>query len=111
MASSEQDHDVQDDARGGHTPLSDDLEAQQRGEPQAEHGGHGTSLAAWVACGGVILGALVVSLALIFGSTALAVAGGALIVVMALMWPVLSRAGYGEKSANREVSGGPRAVR
>lgn len=94
-----------------HDPQQDDLQAQQRGEPQAEHGGHGTSVAAWVACLGVIVGATVVAFGLIFGSTTVAVVGAVLIVGMALMGPVLSRAGLGEKSANREASGGPRAVR
>lgn len=102
-------HDPQHESQDG--TQHDGLEGQQRGEPTAEHGGHGTSVAAWVACLGVIAGATVVAFGIIFASVTVSVIGAVLIVVMALMGPVLSRAGFGEKSTNREASGGPRAVR
>lgn len=90
------------------TDADSKLEAEQHGEG---HGGHGTSIAAWVACGGVILGSFVTALAMILGSVTFSVLGGAVIVVAALCAPVLSRLGYGEKSDNREITGGPRGVR
>ncbi|MFC5382423.1 HGxxPAAW family protein [Aquipuribacter nitratireducens] len=73
--------------------------------------GHGTSVAAWTATGGVMLGSLVVALAMIFYSPVFIVIGAVVAVLAALAGPVLSRAGLGEHSPNREFTGGPRAVR
>lgn len=78
---------------------------------QVAHGGHGTSVAAWTATGGVTLGAFVVCLFMIFYSLPMIIVGAGIIVLAALAGPVLARAGYGESNPNREYTGGPRAVR
>lgn len=78
---------------------------------QVAHGGHGTSTAAWAVTGGVCLGALVVSVAMIFMWVPVIVLGAVIIVLAAISGPVLARAGYGATPANREFTGGPRAVR
>lgn len=88
-----------------------DTDAGAHGDGQVVHGGHGTSVAAWVATGGVSLGALVVAISMIFWSLPWIVVGAVVIVLAALAGPVLARAGYGEKTPNREFTGGPRAVR
>jgi hypothetical protein len=80
-------------------------------EGQVAHGGHGTSVAAWTATGGVMLGAAIVSVAMIFMWVPVILVGAAVIVLSALAGPVLVRAGYGEKVPNREYTGGPRAIR
>lgn len=78
---------------------------------QVAHGGHGTSVAAWTATGGVTLGALVVSISMIFWSLTFIVIGAVIIVLAALAGPVLARAGYGAKGDNEEYTGQQRAVR
>lgn len=88
-----------------------DTHAGADGDGQVLHGGHGTSVAAWTATGGVSLGALVVCIAMIFWSLPVIIVGAAIIVLSALAGPVLVRAGYGAHTANREYTGGPRAVR
>lgn len=81
-------------------------------DPQEVHGGgHGTSAAAWISTLGVSFGALVVCVALIFMWVPVIIVGAVVIVLAALSAPVLVRAGYGEQAHNREVTGGPRAVR
>lgn len=105
MAGTDQDHDrdpAHDRGPG---------QQQQEREPEASHGGHGTSLAAWVVCGGVITGAFVVALSMIIGTVTFAFVGGAIIVVSTLAGPVLNRAGFGDHGTNHEVTGQNRAVR
>jgi multisubunit Na+/H+ antiporter MnhG subunit len=75
------------------------------------HGGHGTSIAAWTATIGIMVGSLVVAIFMIFWSVPMIIVGAAIILLSALAGPVLVRAGYGEKVPNREYTGGPRAVR
>lgn len=77
---------------------------------EVAHGGHGTSVAAWVATLGVTFGALVVCVAMIFVVVWLIVVGAAVMVVAALSGPVLARAGYGAKSPVREFTGQARSV-
>jgi len=74
-------------------------------------GGHGTSAAAWISTLGVTFGAFVVCVAMIFMVVWLIVVGAVVVVVAALSWPVLTRAGLGERSAVREFTGETRAVR
>lgn len=78
---------------------------------QALHGGHGTSMAAWVVTGGVLLGTLLICIAMIFVWVPVIIIGVVVIVASAVAGPVLVRAGYGENVPNREYTGGPRAVR
>ncbi len=80
-------------------------------DTQVAHGGHGTSVAAWTATLGVTLGALVVSVAMIFQWMPVIVVGAVIIVLAALSGPVLTRAGYGDSSGAREFTGQKRAVR
>lgn len=79
-------------------------------QPEIDHGGHGTSPAAWAATIGVIVGTFITSVAMIFASVTFIVVGAVVIVLGALAWPVLARAGFGERSHDREVTGGPRSV-
>ncbi len=78
---------------------------------QEAHGGHGTSIAAWTATFLVVIGSFVVALGMIFMWVPVIVVGAVVIVLGALAGPVLTRAGYGERSVNREYTGGPRSVR
>ena len=86
-------------------------EAGEHEDGQVAHGGHGTSTAAWVATGGVCLGAFIVCISLIFVWEAFIVVGAVVVVLGALAGPVLTRAGYGAETGNREFTGGQRAVR
>lgn len=79
-------------------------------EQEVHEGGHGTSVAAWTATIGVSVGAFIVCLAMIFMWVPVIVVGSVVIVLAALSGPVLARAGYGEKSHDREATGGPRSV-
>ena len=80
-------------------------------DQQVQSSGHGTSPGAWVSTLGVTFGALLVCIALIFMLGWLIVVGAVVVVVAALSWPVLTRAGLGERSAVREFTGETRAVR
>ena len=105
--------------------MSDDTTAtpdvQAPGRPGHERprrqASHGMSVAAWVACGGVMLGTLVAAIGLVLapfnlaGGVLVAILGGVIAVAAALAGPVLVRAGYGEHTEIREYTGGPRAIR
>ncbi|MGJ7442668.1 HGxxPAAW family protein [Aquipuribacter sp. MA13-6] len=78
--------------------------------PEVHPVGHGTSVAAWTSTIGVSIGAFIVCLALIFMWVPVIVVGAVIIVLAGLSAPVLARAGYGEKSHDREATGGPRSV-
>lgn len=75
------------------------------------HGGHGTSVAAWVSTLGVTFGALVVAVAMIFVWVPVIIVGVVVIVLAALAGPVLARAGYGAHGPAEEYTGKTRAVR
>lgn len=64
--------------------------------PAAElHTDHGHSIAAWTAVGVILLGALVMSVAVVLGSVWLFVAGAVVVVVGGVLGKVLSAMGFG----------------
>lgn len=70
---------------------------------------HGNSVAAWTGVGILLLGTLLICLGLIFASQMMWIPGIVLLVVGALAWIVLEKAGYGE--AGHRVKKGTSAVR
>ncbi len=69
-----------------------------------EHDNHGHSVAAWTAVTICIVAAAVMSLAVAFPNVWLFVGGAALAVVGVIAGKVLSMAGYGAASRDRDTS-------
>jgi hypothetical protein len=63
-----------------------------------EHESHGHSVAAWVSSAVMILAAALACLGVALANTPMAIVGGAAFVIGALLWPLLSRMGYGDKN-------------
>jgi hypothetical protein len=61
----------------------------------AEHDSHGQSVAAWTAVGVMILGFLIMSFAVVFGTVWLFVVGAVVVVLGAVSGKVLSAMGFG----------------
>ncbi|MEO3935514.1 HGxxPAAW family protein [Dermatophilaceae bacterium Soc4.6] len=75
-------------------------QAQVDGHAVVEHTeSHGHSTAAWTGVGGVMLGSLVMSLAVIFPSIAWFVIGAVIVVAAAAAGKILSLAGFGAHAA------------
>jgi hypothetical protein len=72
-------------------------QAPERVGEQADPYGHGHSTAAWAAVFVVMLGALVISLAVVFGNVWLGIAGGVITVAGGLLGKLLSAMGFGAK--------------
>ncbi|MFN8098164.1 MAG: HGxxPAAW family protein [Dermatophilaceae bacterium] len=68
-----------------------------------DHESHGNSLAAWASVAVMLAGFLVGSIAVLEASTPMFVVGAVLIAVGALMWPILTRMGYGDKNPPRSL--------
>ena len=73
-------------------------QARERVGEQADPYGHGHSTAAWAAVFVVMLGALVISLAVVFGNLWLGIAGGVITVAGGLLGKLLSAMGFGAKA-------------
>ena len=69
-----------------------------------EHDSEGHSVAAWTAVGIILVGALVMSLAVVFPSALWFVVGAVVIVVGAITGKVLAMAGYGGKKSTYEAT-------
>lgn len=71
--------------------------ARERVGEQVDPYGHGHSTAAWAAVGVVCLGALIISLAVVFGTLWLGVLGGVVCVAGGLLGKLLGAMGFGTK--------------
>ena len=68
-----------------------------------DHESHGNSVAAWVSVAIMFIGFAVSSWAVVVSSTATFIAGGVIVVVGAIAWPVLYRMGFGDKNPPRSL--------
>ena len=66
------------------------------------HEDHGHSVAAWTSVGIILLGATVMSVAIVFANVPFAIVGGGIVVLGMVAGKVLAMAGYGAKSHDRE---------
>jgi hypothetical protein len=71
---------------------------------EEEHESHGHSMAAWAAVGIILVGALVMSLAVVFPSVLWFVIGAVIVVAGAVTGKVLAMAGYGDKASTYEAT-------
>ena len=67
-------------------------------QPEAEHESHGHSIAAWSSVGILLLGAAVMSFAVLFPSVLWFIVGVVICVIGAIAGKVLAMAGYGAKA-------------
>ena len=72
--------------------------ADERVGVQVDPYGHGHSTAAWVAVCVVMLGALIISLAVLFGELWLGIVGGVVTVAGGLLGKLLGAMGFGAKA-------------
>ena len=72
--------------------------ADERVGVPADPYGHGHSTAAWVAVCVVMLGALIISLAVLFGELWLGIVGGVVTVAGGLLGKLLGAMGFGAKA-------------
>jgi hypothetical protein len=87
MAESQQVHGRdagQDGQRGGHAP-----------QVESDHESHGHSTASWTAVGIIMLGALVMSIAVVIATVWLFVVGAVIVVLGGVSGKVLSAMGFG----------------
>lgn len=68
-----------------------------------EHESHGHSVAAWVSSAVMIVAFAIGSAAMVKGNTALIIVGSIAFLVGGLLWPLLSRMGYGDKNPVRSL--------
>ena len=66
------------------------------------HEDHGHSVAAWTSVGIILLGAAIMSVAIVFANVPFAVVGGVVVVLGMVAGKVLAMAGYGAKPHDRE---------
>jgi hypothetical protein len=70
---------------------------------QEEHEGHGNSVAAWVSVAVMLVASAIACLGVAKASTPMAVVGAAGFLIGAMLWPLLSRMGYGDKNPPRSL--------
>lgn len=86
-------------------------DAREAREVEAHAGGHGHSIAAWVAVGTVMLGSLVASVAVVLALIWLFVVGAVIVVVGAILGKVLHGMGFGEQPTQEPASSRDQGVR
>ena len=69
-----------------------------------EHESHGHSVAAWASSFVMIIASALACLGLVIDNRPLTIAAAVAFVIGALLWPLLSRMGYGDKNPVRSLS-------
>lgn len=64
---------------------------------EEDHDGHGNSVAAWASVIIMMIGFAVAALGIARASVPMAIGGGVVVLIGAIVWPILARMGYGDK--------------
>lgn len=70
---------------------------------EEDHEGHGNSVAAWASVIIMLIGFAVASIGVMKASVPMTIGGAAVVVIGALLWPIMSRMGYGDKNPPRSL--------
>ena len=108
MADHQQADDPQTDAG---SRAADQVRTDRHEAAQAHSGGHGHSMASWVAVGVVMLGCLVMSIAVVAALVWLFVVGAVVVVVGMVLGKVLHGMGFGEKGSQQSPTTTNQGVR
>ena len=68
-----------------------------------DHEGHGHSVAAWVSTAVMLVASAAACYGMVRANTGLMVTGAVVFMLGALLWPLLSRLGYGDKNPPRSL--------
>ena len=68
-----------------------------------DHEGHGHSVTVWVSTAVMLVASAAACYGMVRANTGLMVTGAVVFVLGALLWPLLSRLGYGDKNPPRSL--------